>query len=980
MRHPVFAGELKKIQASVYTIRRSLSAEILVSKEPVTFGKMLTKAFTPVQPGFVWGRKLDCAWLHIRGEVPAGLKNPVALLENSGEALVYDKAGTPVQGLSFSWFPGQTPQSGGSRRAISALSLEPGPLDFYVDCGFNGVMMIGIGKAKFGGAWLAEKDEAAYRCFYDCVTLFLLYDALENGPRRREIAAILRRAFAAFRSGGAEAALTVTAGAFTRGNDEADLTFGAVGHSHLDQAWLWPIRETKRKAARTYAAALVNLQKHPAYIYGTSQSQQLWWTRENYPAIYSRVREAIRAGRIEMQGRFWVECDVNISGGESLVRQAIYGSRFNQEEFGRLSRVCWLPDAFGFSGALPQILRGCGMPYFSTIKLSWNQVNVFPYRSFWWEGIDGSRVLVHMPPEGNYNSEAQPASIFTAVKKYTERSLGAGLLVYGEGDGGGGPNETHLELLAREKKLPDFPAIKDTTAEAFFGELEAAKPQALWRGELYLETHQGTYTTQALNKYYNRLCEGLLHNAEALLVMQPGIGSRESGIGNRKSEIGNREPGAGIREMLDEAWREVLLYQFHDIIPGSSIGRVNREAVDGYRKIEERLRGLIAGLLGAPGDKVTLVNLGPFDRTEFVKVGGKWLRAEAPSYGAACAAPAAGPFPELAFGENEMSNGLITLKFGPGGEIVSCVEGGWELSQAGLNRLVLFTDKFTVPFNAWNIDPGYRKRPKRQLRPFDVRTEIDGPRVLRTCRYRFGKSAMTQKVIIEAGSLLVRFETEVDWHEKHRMLRAEFFPADYGDKAKCEIQFGYIERPTTERDSVEKAQFEVCAHRWAAVEKDGRGFAVLNDSKYGYRVKNGLLSLNLLRSPTFPDKEADRGEQRFVYAFLPFGAGSIPAVVREAWRLNQPLLPAACAPFASAVRVAGADSVLIETLKPAENGEGAILRLYECAGREAEADIDTSIPHSAAYLTDMLENRLEKTSLRGLKFRPFEIKTVELAK
>jgi alpha-mannosidase len=1002
LEYPVLFGHLRRIRRSVYTIKTALSVEIRKSAEPEPFEGIGSKTFVPVRPGEVWGRKLDCAWLHIRGKVPAGLKNPVILLENTGETLIYTPGGEPIAALSSMGFPGDSPQSGGSFRVIDSSALRGPDVEFYADCGFNGIMMINLGRGRFGGAYIAEKDDGAYAYYYDYLALLYLAATLPRGSRRTYLATLLRASYRRFLREGAGAARTILAPAFSRaaeaggsgtGTESAAFCYSAVGHGHLDLAWLWPIRETIRKTARTYTGVLRNIEVHPSYIYGTSQPQQMLWTREHYPSIYRRLREAIRAGRVEVQGGFWVECDTNLPGGESLIRQALYGRRFIEEEFHQDMRICWLPDAFGFSAALPQILLGCGMEYFSTIKLAWNKVNVFPHRSFWWQGIDGSRVLVHMPPEGDYSSKAQPGNLLDGLRKYPERRLGKALLVYGAGDGGGGPNEAHLEMLDREKRLPDLPRIKESTALEFFEELRNAGVEDVYQGELYLETHQGTYTTQAKIKYYNRLCERLLHNVEALAVIRAvksagAVPAGETGLA----------ASACPRTALDEAWREVLLYQFHDIIPGSAITRVNREAVAGYQKIEARLEGLggeiLTSLAAGPDGPLTLVNLTSFDRDEFFCREGRWFRARIPPYGAATAEAVPGPFPGLVAERDSLGNGILTLRFGRDGEIRSCTgEGGRELAAeplsgdapgdpgkraGGLNRLILFRDKFEIPFNAWDIDPQYRRRRRKNLHPDSITTMIDGPRAIRICRYRFGRSTLTQRIILEHGRDLVLFETEVDWHERHRMLRAEFYPRDYGDRVKCEIQFGHILRSATEENPVEKAQFEVCAHRWVAVERDGRGFALLNDCKYGHRLKNGLISLNLLRSPTFPDREADRGLQRFTYAFCPFESADPGKAIREAYRLNHPPLAATSGAFGSLARVSD-PGVILETVKAAESGEGIILRLYESLGREAEVSLDTDIPYGEAYLTDLLENRGEPGDLRCLRFSPFEIKTVLLA-
>lgn len=974
---PVMSRQLKEIQKNIYTLKAPLRAEILPSEEPIPFEALRSLTMHPLRPGDTWGRKLACAWLHLSGQLPPGTARPVVLIANSGEGLIYTAGGEPVTGISQVWVPQNTPHHGGRFREVPlgklckpGLQREDASIDFYADYGFNGRMMIDWGKARFGGAYIASRDEAAYGYYYDYLSLFLLAAATEDKTRQRDLAAALKGSYRQFKTGGGAAGRQALAGPLHE-TSTSELAFNALGHGHLDLAWLWPIRETKRKAARTYSRALLNIENYPGYVYGTSQPQQLVWLREQYPAIYRGVKQAIAQGRIEMQGGFWVECDAHLSGGESLIRQALYGRRFIETEFGRDMKICWLPDAFGFSAALPQILRGCGMEYFSTIKLAWNKVNVFPHRSFWWQGIDGSRVLAHMPPEGDYNSTAQAGNILRAVKQYPEKHLGRGLLVYGAGDGGGGPDETHLELLARQQNLGGLPRILQSSALDFFEELKqraVSRGLETYCGELYLETHQGTYTTQAKNKYYNRLCETLLHNAETLSVLT-GLSSAD-------------------KAALDEIWQELLLYQFHDIIPGSSIGRVNREALAGYERMEARLRELIAGRLTAlgppeePAAGPSLVNLSSFDRDEYLRIDGGWYHAQVPPYAAAAASAAPGPFPALAAGDDSLSNGLLSLRFGRYGEIISCLDaGGRELAAGSLNELILFSDPFDIPFNAWNINPRYRSMPKRRLRPYASETAIEGPQAVRINRYRFGKSSAVQKVILQAGSDTALFETELDWHETHRMLRAEFFPADYGDTVKCEIQFGYIERSTTEKDSVEKAQFEVCAHRWVAVEKDGRGFALLNNCKYGHRAKKGLLSLNLLRSTTFPDRDADRGIQRFTYGFCPFETrpGGLAKLIREAYRLNQPLIPAPSGPFASLVRVSD-PAVIIETLKMAEDGGGTLLRLYESLGREAAVCLETRIPHGAVHEADMLENCGNTVDLGSLRFRPFEIKTLILSK
>jgi alpha-mannosidase len=940
-----------------------LETNILPSDEPVPFRELDVDAMHAAAKAEAWGRKLGCAWLHITGMVPQGMENPVVLLRMGGEGLVYTPDGVPVAATTEVYMPENLPQSGGKYRAFSAFADEKGNIDLFVDCGYNGFMMVDVGKGRFGGAFVAQKNEETFAYYYDYLALFLLVSETQAKKRKKAIVKMLRKSYRQFVEGdiaGARVKLATRLQQPTPG----PLELVAVGHGHLDLAWLWPVRETVRKAARTYTNAVNNLEKYPNYIYGTSQPQQLVWMRDQYPTVYERVKKAILDGRMEMQGGFWVESDTNIPSGESLIRQALYGRRFIKDEFGQDMKICWLPDAFGFSGNLPQILRGCGMEYFSTIKLAWNKVNQFPHHSFYWQGIDGSRVLVHMPPEGDYNSAAGPKNVLKASHNYKEKELGIALLVFGGGDGGGGPQENHIELLQRQQNLAGLPWVRFGSALEFFRRLAVSNVQNVYTGELYLETHQGTYTTQAKNKYYNRLSERMLHNAEVLATLHRMHGK------------------AYPHEMLADMWKEVLLNQFHDIIPGSSIGRVYKESLEAYRELEQMLNEYIQASLVVRGQtsRRTALNLTSFPRDEFVKHDGRWYFASLPPY-------AAGTTMEVEEGEEELKHDAKTLKndciklvFNSYGEIESYIDAeGNEVAGEYLNRLVLYKDKFTIPFNAWDIDPGYYKKSHKRLKPTSVRTYQDCVQVVRENTYKYSKFTIVQKIILTQYSDIVRFETEVDWREKHHMLRAEFAPAAYDEQVKCDIQFGYIERATTENDLVEKAQFEVCAHKWVATKKGLQGFALLNDCKYGHRVKNGVISLNLLRAPTFPDKTADRGHHRFTYAIAPFNSVKLEYVVQEAYKLNNPLLIGEGVVFESLAQTSD-PAVVIETIKAAEDDSAVIIRLYESCGRPVDVELQTRIPQKWARAADMLENPLEDDllDLKRLHFGPFEVKTIRL--
>lgn len=958
---------LVRIRRQIYRTVAELSAEIVRSAEPIPFDRLDQTAFSPLFPGQAWGKKLDCAWLRITGEVPAGVSGAVVMLGIRGEGLIYSPTGEVVDSISTVFLQGDLPHSGGRDRPLEHVDTSTGRVEFYADVAYNGFLLYPYGSGIFHGARLAVRDEAVFGLYYDYLTLLGLAAATEDAALETELRAALQLAWSHFSAGRVADARAALAGSLAAPST-SDFAYSAIGHGHLDMAWLWPLRETHRKAARTYVRALNTIEDRDGYLYGTSQPQQLYWMKHEQPALFERIKAAVAAGRIELQGSFWVEPDTNITGGESLVRQALVGRRFLQQEFGLSDeqlRLCWLPDTFGYNGNLPQILTKSGMDWFQTIKLAWNKVTDFPHRTFHWQGIDGSSVLVHMPPEGDYNSRAAADGLLKGVRQYPERELETALLVYGSGDGGGGPGEIHLELLAREQNLRGLPRVGYSTARAFFENLETLEIAHTHVGELYLETHQGTYTTQGAIKKYNRVIERKLHNAEALAAIT----------------------GNDSRAALEQHWRDVLLNQFHDILPGSSIERVNREAVETYRRIDTSLDGYIGELtaeLPGAGDSdgpagPSAVNLTSFRRREHVKVANRWYRADVAPYAASALEPiAADEHPELAFTGDTLSNGLLTLRFGRSGEIVSCLDTeGHEHAGGGLNRLVLHRDPYQFPFDAWDIKQDYATTPPRTLRVTRVESSRDGATVTRRQLYRFRSFAIEQRVVLDAGSDVVRFETIADWHAIHRMLRAEFRPTHFGPTVQCEIQFGHLDRVTTERDAVETAQFEVCAHKWVATHDDDGGFALLNDSKYGHRAKNGLLSLNLLRSPTFPDKTADRGIHRFTYAFTPFAPDDLAKVVREGYRLNNPLLIADTATLDSVAQVDD-PGIVIETIKPAESGSGVVVRLYESLGRATSTALHTTLPHATAQLTDLLERPTGPADLDRIEFGPFEIVTILL--
>ena len=453
LRQPAEYRRLRRIRDRIHTTIAPLAAEILTSPEPIPFAEIDRSGFRPLKPGTAWGETFDCAWLRITGSVPAGVDDTIVMLGIRGEGLVYSAEGEVLDSVSTVWIQGDLPHAGGQYRRVLVEPDANGRFEFYADVAYNGWLLYDVGKPVFHGAHLAHRDEEVFGLYYDYLTLAVLADATDDAALADELNVALKNAYARFRSGDPRGARGILA-PLLASPSESDFVYSAIGHGHLDMAWLWPLRETRRKAARTYARALNNIERSDDYIYGTSQPQQMQWMKLEHPALFERMKDAVAAGRMELQGAFWIEPDTNLPSGESLVRQSMHGRRFLEDEFGIARedmRLCWLPDTFGYNGNLPQILRKSGMDWFQTIKLAWNKVNVFPHRTFHWQGIDGSTVLVHMPPEGDYNSRGAADGLLKGIRQYPERDLDTALLVYGAGDGGGGPGEVHLEVTRREQ-------------------------------------------------------------------------------------------------------------------------------------------------------------------------------------------------------------------------------------------------------------------------------------------------------------------------------------------------------------------------------------------------------------------------------------------------------------------------------------------------------------------------------------------------
>ncbi|MBD2865585.1 alpha-mannosidase [Paenibacillus oceani] len=1000
----VMRAMLNKIDKHIYVPLAELSVTAWVTKEPVVYAERTSGTRIELITGERWGELWDCAWFYFAGKVPeeGRGRNVVLLIDVNGELGLVDEEGSPVQGLTnvSSSFDLSLGRPGKRVVPVSASSTGSETIGLWGDAGCNDL----FGHYRSGTlkeAVIALCREDVRQLYYDAEVLLETAENLpETSARREQIWNALYEVslFLTDLSGDqvAEARRVLDEQLSKRGGDPV-LTVSAIGHAHIDLAWLWPLRETVRKGARTFATALRMMEQYPDYVFGASQPQLYDWIKKSYPGLYEQVKERVREGRWEPQGAMWVESDTNVPGGESLVRQILYGKRFFRQEFGIEVKSLWMPDVFGYTASLPQLLKLSGVSYMMTQKLSWSVYNKHPHHTFRWEGLDGSAVLTHMPPEDTYNSPAAPRSVTKAENAYLDKRVSANcLMLFGIGDGGGGPGEEHLERLAREQNLLGLCPVVQEPSWVFFEKLnQGASHYATWRGELYLEKHQGTLTSQGRNKWYNRKLEKALRELEfaSVLAERPGM-----------SPSGAAFPYPS--ERLESIWKEVLLYQFHDILPGSSIKRVYDESLERYAVMLAEVEHLIAERyeaiaqsVSAQGESLTVFNSLPWEREEWLKADGRWVYACVPPMGYAVVSASAlqtADFSPLRASASLgcLENDLLKLSFNPDGTIASIYdkEHARELVQSGAcaNDLSIYDDKG----NAWDFPHDYRQLQNDKPALVETKEISDGPAAGLLHRYRYGRSEWTQKVLVTLGSRRIDFVTRVNWRESEKMLRTSF-PVDIrSETASCEIQFGFIRRPTHRNTMWDYAKDEICAHHWIDLSEPDYGVALLNDCKYGHRAEGGTLDLNLLRSSGHPDPEADRAEHEFTYSLYPHRGDHIQAkTYKRGYELNVPLRTAAGAGAAPVVHKRESSGsfleldhplVMVEAVKRSEDDDGIIVRLYETSGTQATLNLAAGWPVAQAWAADLLENPLEPIPCRPdgkliLRFRPFEIRTIKLA-
>jgi alpha-mannosidase len=974
-----------------------------VPDEPVPFADAVGQEFASFSTGQTWGKPWGTTWFHITGTVPAtwaelldrGFGGRVELLVDLG--FLSGQAGFQAEGLVFS-------RDGRILKALEPfnnyvpLDVKPGDsIDLFIEAASNpdvgsdwSFQPTAVGdKATAGNEPIyrlrrldvALLDTAVWELDRDLWTLAGLADQLSADlPRQAEIVRAMENVVDGMDpddiSGSAQHGRELLADVLAQPANASAHRVIAVGHAHIDSAWLWPVRETIRKCARTFSNVLELMDVNPDFVFACSSAQQYAWMKEHYPDLFERIRVRALEGRFVPVGGMWVESDTNMPGGEALARQLIAGKAFFMREFGIEPLEVWLPDSFGYTGALPQIAKASGSRYFLTQKTSWNETNLMPHHTFNWEGIDGSRIFTHFPPVDTYNSVLSGEELAKAERQYSEKGASnVSLVPFGYGNGGGGPTREMLAAASRLASLEGSPTVELASPQAFFTEAEQDYPNPpVWSGELYLEFHRGTYTSQAKTKQGNRRSEHLLKEAELWAA-------------TATIRTGAEYP----YDQLAEAWHTVLLLQFHDILPGSSIAWVHQQAEASYASVAEKLEAIIAEAIAALGGAGSGAAVG-FNASPFAVSG-------VPPLSAGPLARLGAVTAEERIGGFLLSNGVVTVTIDADGLISSLVHDatGRDAIPEGQpgNLLQLFRDTPTQ-WDAWDLDDHYQ-RSGTDLRTAESVELIrsDGGRAAVRVVRRFGASMIEQVISLDGDSAAVDIVTTVDWHERQKLLKLAF-PLDvHADRAASEIQFGHIHRPTHVNTSWDAARFETCAHRWVHVGEPGFGVSVANDSTYGHDITRQpnahggtytLVRQSLLRAPLFPDPSADQG-RHVLRTSVRIGEDILDAA-DEGYRLNLPLRIVEGAAASAPLVVSESPAIVIESVKLAEDRSGdLVVRLYEARGARASGRISVGADVRGIIETDLLERESPEPSAivdvsggaAELRLRPFQLVTLRVS-
>lgn len=1001
----------KHLYEMVVYKKTTFNAEFGWTKDHIPFKNKESLSFKPIREGENWGKKWESAWFHLSSEIPETHKGEklATELDFSGEGLVFTPSGEIIQGITNGAIWDQNFLR--TRVLLDEKFIKDGKVELWVETAANSLFGVhteenpevespkrhGWFDAKVEKIRFGIYDDDIWKLYLDARILIGLVKKLEeNSVRRHRAILALNNCINMFNNSreNSQKARESLKGELSKSAAPSDLTVSAIGHAHIDTGWLWPVKETVRKCARTFATQLDLIKRYPDYIFGASQPQHYQFMKDHYPDLFQEIKKAVKSGNWEVQGGMWVEADCNLISGESMVRQFLHGKNFFKDEFDVEVDNLWLPDVFGYSAAMPQILKKSGVNYFLTQKMSWSQFNDFPHQTFNWRGIDGTEVLTHFPPENTYNSELDTEFLLPAQSTFKEKDkLDEFISLFGVGDGGGGPKPENIELGRRMANLENAPKVHFDTAVNFFDRLNGQKDKLdTWVGELYLELHRGTLTTHGLVKKQNRKLENKLRTVEMLWSCLPM----------------DKYP----LEKLDGLWKKVLLNQFHDIIPGSSINLVyqttHKEYTEVHSGCDELLDAASKLLFNQDKDSIVLVNTlsyrwkglvllpSSFEGYSIVDEEGNDVLVHKSNEGYSIDVNLDGlsmnSFKKAEEKKLEvqsssdfiLENDFIKYEFDEKGALISAYdkEANKEAMKEPGNVFSLYED---IPNNwdAWDIDFFYRDALIETGAVESIKLSSSS-KILKQLEISLsiGNSKIQQVISLSSHSKRLDFKTNVHWNESHKMLRVHFPVAITSDQATFDIQYGYVKRNTHRNTSWDKAKFEVVGHKYADLSDHDYGVALLNDCKYGYMVLDNILDLNLLRSPSNPDPDADLGDHEFTYSFLPHNNDLIRSnVISEASCLNQkPLLFEGFTSTAQIPVKLSGRGVELTVLKKAEKEDAWVFRVVETHGRSSHGllFIEGSITEC-----DLIEwsELSEPQNIRGempLYLKPFEVKTFKV--
>ncbi|MEI3844717.1 MULTISPECIES: alpha-mannosidase [unclassified Microbacterium] len=986
----------ERIRPAIHSARVPLeiSAHALPG-EPIAPADGLALDYEPFPAGQQWGPAWGTTWFRVRGEVPAAwagrrveavidLGFDVNMTGFQCEALVYRRGadGEPVPVKSLNprnqWVPVVPVAEGGeSVELFLEGASNPVLLDYHP---FLPTQEGDIRTSSPEPLYrirhmdLAVFESEVFELALDVEVLLELQAELpETSPRRMRILQALDDALDVLDlqriTDTAADARERLAPALESPADASAHRIAAVGHAHIDSAWLWPVRETIRKVARTTSSMTTLLEEEPEFRYGMSSAQQYAWVKEHRPEVFARIKDAVAEGRFLPLGGMWVESDTVMPTGESLVRQFSHGQRFFEREFGIRSRGVWLPDSFGYSPALPQLMRRAGFEWFFTQKISWNQRNVFPHHTFDWEGIDGSRIFTHFPPMDTYNSQLSGMEVAKASRQFKENRVATmSIAPVGWGDGGGGTTREMTGKAARMASLEGAAQVEWKHPDDFFDDAKAELPDpAVWVGELYLELHRGTLTSQHATKALHRWAEQALIEAE-LWAATAAV------------RRGTRYP----HDELDRLWQLVLLHEFHDILPGTSIAWVHREAVEVLGGVLDDARGI--------SDAARRALAGEGDRRLRFTPTSVGLGAGAVALGAAAVdAPDAVATLAEEDGGFRLENELVSILVSAEGLITSAVDraSGRDAIPAGrpANLFQLHQD-FPNMWDAWDIDRYYRNRVEDLTGVSSISASVEGGAAVVVVERAFSESRLTQTIVLQPGSRTVLLRNDIDWHETEKLLKLAF-PLDvFARETLAETQFGFQRRATHVNTSWEAAKFETSMHRFVLAQEEDFGVALVNDSIYGYDTSREVegddvtttVRLSLLRAPRFPDPETDHGSHE-IEVGLVVGADAAIATA-EGIRMNAlPTEVRGADEVEPLVRVTG-PGIVVSSVKLADDRSGdVIVRVYESLGRRTTGEVEVGFPHGGIREVTLIEDELDEPRTGGaLSLRPFEVRTLRISR